>query len=54
MVTATGSYAGSLPDLFAYSNPTMQDFIGVPDAGATAMLLGLSLPVLVLIRRKCF
>jgi hypothetical protein len=48
------AYSGNLnlPPLFDYSNPSYQDYIGVPDGGATAALLGLSFAGLAMIRRK--
>jgi hypothetical protein len=62
MYDAAGNYNGPLTPLFDYSNPLYQDYIGVgadsgdpvPDSGATVVLLGLSFPGLVLIRRKFF
>lgn len=54
MLVDTQSYQGGLPPLFAWSNNSYQDYIGVPDGGATVALLGFSLSGLEIIRRKYF
>jgi len=54
MLVDTQSYQGGLPPLFAWSNNSYQDYLGVPDGGATAALLGVSLSGIAIIRRKYF
>jgi hypothetical protein len=54
MLVDTQSYTGGLPPLFAWSNSSYQDYIGVPDGGSTMALLGLSLSGVAFIRRKYF
>lgn len=54
MLTDTQSYTGGLPPLFAWSNNSYQDYIGVPDGASTALLLGGALSGVMLIRRKYF
>ena len=48
------AYSGALPlpALIDNSNPSAQDYIGIPDGGTTAALLGLSFTGLTVIRRK--
>jgi hypothetical protein len=52
MLVDTVSYQGGVPPLFAWSNNHYQDYIGVPDGGVTAALLGLSLAGVAMLRRK--
>ena len=54
MLVDTQSYTGGLPPLFAWSNNTYQDYIGVPDGGETVALLGASMSGIIVIRRKYF
>ncbi|MCZ7636873.1 MAG: VPDSG-CTERM sorting domain-containing protein [Verrucomicrobia bacterium] len=57
MLDAVGSYNGPTPDLFAWVNTTdathYQDYIGVPDGGATLMLLGMGVCGLAFVSRRC-
>lgn len=50
------TYSGPLPSLFAWVNKTdtthYQDYIGVPDGGATVALLGLAMGTMAIVRRK--
>jgi len=46
------SSAFTAPDLFDYSNPSYQDYIGIPDGGTTMAMLGLSFTGITVIRRK--
>jgi len=54
MLVDSQSYSGSLPPLFAWSNNSYQDYIGVPDGGTTALLLGLGLTGVAAVRRRYF